>query len=584
MKRPMRPDDILLPMSEIRARASGRASAGPRGPTCDTLTVAAPDHERLAFGPASAPCCTARAGPGPSDLVLSMSAARARAAGTPPPGAAALHRLPPRTPTPLQPGFTGGSPDKAAFPPDPARPGPFPVCACLKMFSAELNGVTTWFRCKVYLPGTLRDENTCFVSGRHPLVLIYHADGVASIPGNEEDYLEYDLLGSRLASHGYVVSSVCRFTSTDMFKSFSEVANPDEWIFFSYPIDWLYSQIGSILTDDIALFGHSAGGNTILNHIMEVLAPRKVAAVVLLAPTIPNLPTSAEKLSSHTPAVLGFNMTEDEDGQASGSSAKPPVVAALTLVDMVKDVDVTRDGVFFHGHHYTHSSSVVMAYTTAFLGLHVKGMQSYRPIFKLKARPAGLAKDEIGHFVQNHSEPAAKKRRVVDFDTTTPVINVSPNITGQVVDLAWKLNAWATAGTNALWFRWQKNIPPTDFLRLSIAAPVSPLGFRWIALRMCQAYDKTLGNISGIDRDAAIWVITSAQSRVQLGSVTMPFPYVLGDYPDDRRKTVFSSFVLPLADLLLKAPSESIAGIEFDFATNPSGNTLFMIGDIELWT
>ena len=155
--------------------------------------------------------------------------------------------------------------------PDPARPGGFDVCAAEYDFSdgPDKNRVG-----KFYGP--------CVTKGSFPLVLIAHADFMDVLPS--EAHLQYDGLVTHLASRGFMVASFSRYAD----GQFPGDINVFDTVLEEH-LDFLYndSPLESLLTDDVALIGHSAGGRAVIMHAGVVNAfGKSLRSLIVIAPTI----------------------------------------------------------------------------------------------------------------------------------------------------------------------------------------------------------------------------------------------------------------------------------------------------------
>lgn len=373
---------------------------------------------------------------------------------------------------------------------DPAVFGPNTTCEREHDFSRFVFGVKQWFKCKLYVPGSLIG-NVCVATNSSPLVAVMHADKTFTT----SDCLMYDLLGRHLASHGYIVSVIARFTRTDGQAQWKQLPNEHEWLFVDAHLDWLYteSSVKTKLLSKIAVVGHSAGGSTVLQHLTAFSSKKPVFDLILLAPAFSwdHLPPFA----GNTVGFLGMNISHDTDGAAGGLAwtIPPPLKmgTALGVFDKVPHQAVQKDAIYFgQGDHYFQNALVARAYITAHLGLHLKGIIAYGDIFRLQQPPGSLLeKSTPAYLVQMHNQ-AANKLRLVDFDVNTPPFLTSGGVSGAVTGEAYKLNRWATPVGRVLWFKWKSSPFPTA-IRINWNAKILPLNFNFWPFECAKSTTKT---------------------------------------------------------------------------------------------
>jgi len=461
---------------------------------------------------------------------------------------------------------------------DPAKLGPYLSCEDTYTFSKFLFGAKITYFGKLYVPG-LKLFNSCVTGLQCPLVVISHLDSSLGRPLHN-DYLEYDLLGRQLASHGYIVASVSRYYQLNG-GPLQQPGNPDEWFIYDQHLSWLYnfSSIKNALTDDIAIIGHSGGGSGVSSHLSTFSKTKNVRDLILFAPAGVSLSGAID----HCNGFLGINVTHDTDSNAKGPEwtvepLKPNI--AITAFDHIKNNVTNRDYIFFGvASHAFQDKPEIRAYVTAHLGLHLRGDQSYRDIFRRQTLPGSLTPPQ--YLIQGHSEPG-NKVVLADFNVGDPVFETIGSISGIIVDLSWKINTTSMSDTRVLWFRWTKSFLPTH-VRFKI--PLTDIStFKLLAFRMCQCYDRVRGNVAGITRNVEV-LLDTTRRVVRLAKAPIPFTFVdAGLQAGFLLKSVLSTITIDLSEIVATLkPDERLRGVWFDFGNNGPGSSYFMLGEIELW-
>lgn len=526
----------------------------------------------------------------PSDYLLTMTQARAIASQSGPLTRAATERCqrcspahfggphPARLQTEVRPpgvthGYLGGLGVPRSLP-DPAAPGPLKVCAQEYSFEQLVFGTKISFMGKLFVPG-VKIFNACVAGLKCPLVFISHADFSLG-EMLHTDHTEYDALGQRLASHGAIVASISRWVRLNG-GPLQQLENAQEWLVYSQQLWWLYhnSPVSNSLTDDMALIAHSGGGRSVHQHLETFTQTKNVRDLILLAPA------GDTSLLKDIGAYLGVNFTHDIDFQAGGTVPNIPTrpSLAITYFDQLVDKTTPKDALFlgFLDHHAQNEPSL-MAYLTAHLGLHLHDNMAYRDVFRLQQLPGSLSQPP--YVLLSHAEKFGK--RLADFTSNVPDVSGAGGISKLTIDVSWKLNLWATMDTRVLWFKWTKSFVIT-YLRLRWK-PQSLQGFRWLAFRMCQCYDNSQGNTTGITREVQITLETTLRN-IPIGKASVFFPATGKEgVPAARIKTVFATFALDLTEV----PNgfkvgELVSGVRFDFGGNSTGSSIFMLGEIDAW-
>ena len=422
-------------------------------------------------------------------------------------------RLQVRPPAPAEP-FAG--PGDVTASPAPGRTGPYTVC------THDYNLASTddqWGYGRVYAP--LGDEDLCtsfrrgnlVPSRRFNLVLIAHADGVAA--NMKEAHLEYEELARHLASNALIVVSINRY-------GLKKIAGADP-LFPSLllaHLDYLYksSPVRHMLTDHVALIGHSAGGGSVIRHSGAVSAAgRKLEAVVLMAPTM-NLGDVAS-FDGLARAFMGLSVVDDSDFNAYGSKVEDQVMQSnfrifdeigLTgnpgVFTLEKEMVFVESLAALEKSHHFQNQPFALAYINAFLQRYLNGHAIFERFLKYQRRPPTLTAHPSPRVWHQHED--LSRLTVADFENgvSTPSKLGGPIAYGNGIEVrvageASLLDHFSPHHTNVLYV---ETGPGRQLITVSApSTPIDASGFGWFGLRITQVYlpDE---NESGDDIDIAI--------------------------------------------------------------------------------
>ena len=230
----------------------------------------------------------------------------------------------------------------------PDSPGPFVPCSMtINEFGPELQPLLVLF-----LPRSNEDERCVETLGAgRPLALLYHAKGA----GNT--VTDYNDLGMHLASHGIVVASLPHSIG---------VAEAIE----------LLDEMGVDPSPEIALIGHSAGGDLMVTRRGEVASSGgELKAIVLMAPRV-STDIFFDYSLSGAESFLGLHWTWDSDHSTYGAPGQGPRRSVFRIYDRagLDFNDPFKAGLWkhfaffdYHGGHYQQHRIGLIAYVTAVL-------------------------------------------------------------------------------------------------------------------------------------------------------------------------------------------------------------------------
>ncbi|MEM7043773.1 MAG: hypothetical protein AAF543_13265 [Pseudomonadota bacterium] len=441
--------------------------------------------------------------------------------------------------------------------PAPGREGPYEVCE--NDYDVSLPGGHQIIG-RIYAP--VLDVDSCrTVDRRFNVVIIAHADSVNIGPGGpagigcdaegsggEGDWECYDTLGRHLASHAMVVISIHRhpgsITQSDAQEVFDEVLTRN--------LDWLYnsgeSGVEHILSDRIALIGHSAGGKAVTQNAGAVTAFGKdLAALVAMSPTVNAAPLS---FNGVVPAVMAIHMTGDDDALAYGSlSTGGPTQSAFKIYDeagQTGDPDLfglEKTMVYVRGgSHYYQENLFLRNYVNAFLQTHLNGHAIFRRFLKHQEFPPALSEERLPQDFQiMHEDPV--RLAIDDFEDEDREINTRGGSNlfepaggfGFVQEgPAWEHDPFSPLSTGLLYFQ---TLPADQDgaarIAFGLPAPLNVAGYRWLGFRIGQAYHPDL-NSEGENQTLSIRIAAEAGSQtVPLTDhgLSVPFPPV-NEAPD----------------------------------------------------
>lgn len=491
---------------------------------------------------------------------------------------------------------------------DPGIPGPYGSCIFSEPYIAvwSKDGLTP-LPAQIYIPG-FNLNGLCIPSGdgKFPLVLIYHARGIAgqSPPTN---HLGYDKLARHLASHGFIVASVNRGDGQPWLDSGELIEDHIDTLFN------VYSTTKDRLQGGMALIGHSSGGTMVIRHAGRVRSPknpahkaRNLAALVLFAPVLPSPFGEAEAslLASSTDAFLGLQAYNDEDSGAFGDKqVDQPMEVVFGVFDGFGNLPLNphlsaalKDMVFASGEtvpdhnfpltHYFQNTVFALAYTTAFLHRNLNFNGAYDKYLREQAMPESIQKfyPPAYKFWQQHEDRA----RLVVANFTDPLGTiVSHSDFGIELSTgpAYMLDDFSPHRTNILQVKWDKTTSPakfsSNFVKLSFVRPHNVSSFKYLAFRISYNYP---GIIQELDL-----LIKMGGGSTLLGNHTSKLipmvKYFKGAAPKiDATKNVMRTVVIPLASFGVALTA--IGSITFDLAINPSNSNakgVFNLGAVEFW-
>lgn len=273
-----------------------------------------------------------------------------------------------------------------------------------------------------------------------PLVLIFKAD--ASGPFSSA----YAGIGKHLASHGFHVVvletqilSTLKISAPDLLQEMVGYLYGDNTVQGNMP-----SPLKGRLTSDVALVGHSVGGQQVLHSCslirspkLSFVKPRQLRSLVTLAPAWGTAWDADEIINAFdsqspdtsTDSFLGMNVTDDTDGNAYGrKSPGKPMHSAFLLFDLfgrsqpTNMSTVEKDMIFVHwgllkpGGHYFQNQNFTLAYVAAFLLRNVLKRPGYEVFLKEQQRPPSLVSSPIKIY-QQHDDRS--RILVMDPDFTT---------------------------------------------------------------------------------------------------------------------------------------------------------------------
>lgn len=433
----------------------------------------------------------------------------------------------------------------------------------------------------LYLPRASDGPNCdSIASPGRPLVLIYHALGV--------EYGDYRELGLRLASHGFVVASLEHSTRLDE------------------AIDFIDSEIGAFLTDDVVLIGHSAGGDLMIQRRAQPAeAGRKVQAMVLMAPRVDSSLFPNYALSGVS-AFLGLHWVRDNDPATWGA----PVLGNGGLrrsvfriydragVDFMNPeaLALFKHFVFFdYGGHENQNLSGVLAYTTSFLRRHVYGDLGQDQHLKLMSPPAQLA--QADHPVsQQHEEPdrvllasfeeGGAQANPAAFDgLAREGVSFDASPSGIVFAAS---DPFSPHDLGVLRFNFEPRTAAEHSVTVLLDGSVPIDGMNYLSFRITQEYHPETSSAGGtVDFDIVVHS-EGAEHRVSSEDYQrLTFPVVAPavvltqtSQVVDATKNAMRTYLIPLDDFGLADPG-SVQAVTFDFTDSGErpGQRVFMTMD-----
>lgn len=397
--------------------------------------------------------------------------------------------------------------------PTPIKPGPYKVCTIDYDFSPDPE---QWWMGRIYIPvleerqcGTIDKEQTTQLNRKFNLVIIAHADG----QGNSisEAHLNYEDLATHLASNAMIVVSLNRYatqTSTGASNLFDQV--------LTQHLDYLYeeSSIRNVITDQVAIIGHSAGGNSVIKHadVIEE-AGKDLKSTILLAPTVNLLDPIS--FANDTESFLGIQAAYDSDANAFGSPLPDMVMSSGFKVydDLPLSSTACRekDLLFItHSGHYFQNEDFTLAYVNAYLQLHLNGHNIFERFFKYQAPPPTLVASSIW---QQHDE--WNKYVLDDFEQLPEFVTTGggpitfSGIGGQTVGWTYLSDLFSPHNTHALQFL-TNNQGPAE-ITFNFFEPTNLSAYSFVGFRISQVYNPD-NNATGEEINFRIRLNTSQGS------------------------------------------------------------------------
>ena len=494
---------------------------------------------------------------------------------------------------PCQPPTPGHSPGSSLDPtfdltskPAPALPGPF--CACSASIDKPGPFADTYYGIFYFpRPRTEDDRRECVPDhrecskirgGPYNLAVVHYAIGSGGAGA-------YEGLATHLATHGFAVASMA--TNSDA-------------TFASKGLDYLYQEVGGSLTNEVALIGHSAGGDLVLSEGQYVSAPplnKHLAAMVLMAPRIYS--NESFDLNGVTSAFLGLHWTSDNDDATYGALGPPrrSVFKAYDNAGIVSNdansLSLTKDFVFFEfPTHYLQNNPGIVAYTTAFLHRHLAGRKIYDRFLKHQEVPVGLSPADRP-ISQQHADP--DRLAVANFESGdlspalfTNAFEAGIGVVVHFFDWSWNLDFYSPHDTRAFKISVFDASAGTG-VEFPFSEPAPLTGYNYLSLRVTQVYHDADAPTGG-DRSFVVelcdldtcWGLDLAE----YGGI--PFPVVVnplnitGGGSDNATKNAMRSILLPIKDFGLPIDT-AVERIRFNFSDGNADNAAFIVDDIEFY-
>lgn len=414
--------------------------------------------------------------------------------------------------------------------PTPTNPGPYEVCTLDYDFSPD---PAQWWMGRIYIPvlddqqcRSIDNERTTYLNRKFNVVIIAHADGQGT---TSEAHLNYEELATHLASNAMIVVSLNRYpTQTSMGASslFDQV--------LTHHLDYLYgeSAVRNVITENIAIIGHSAGGNSVIQHagLIEELG-YDLKSTILLAPTV-NL-EQAISFASDSESFLGVQVTMDLDFNAYGAPIPDQVMGTGFKVydelPLSSQACREKDMLFVsHPGHYFQNEEFTQAYVNAYLQLHLNGHNIFERFFKFQQHPPALGAvtlwqqhDEWHKYVLDDFE------QFPDFTTTAGGSIDFSGIGGQEVDWTYLNDTYSPHSTHALRFSTNNQGLATTTLNFFSATDLSAYPF--LGFRIGQIYDPE-NNATGEDTGFRVRLNTTGGSsgwvQIEDNGGLLHFPHV----------------------------------------------------------
>lgn len=501
-----------------------------------------------------------------------------------------------------QPRFFGSNNTLTANP-APGRTGPYQVCT--NEYEFEISPGNT-VKGIIYAP--VLDSRSCVtVNRKFNLVIIAHADGT------NVNYLAYDELARHLATNALVTVSVHRHPDGNSLGA---------WTFFDQVLvnnlDYLYNHSGiqDLITNNVALVGHSAGGKSVIYNADVVNQFNKnLRAVIVLAPTVEN---SEVTLNGVTSAFLGVHITGETDINAYGSKFEDKVMGStfkiydeVGLLNDANAFGVEKDHLFVRhstldgNAHYFQNESFTLAYVNAFLQVHLNGHNIFRRFFKNQNIPpsltAGGTSFTIWHQHEDKSRLTLANFENGDRERNTLGGDIEYSAQGigfAQVEQAHIIDPFSPHHSSVLYFDVIPASSQTEagYIRFEFPQPTDLGKYRYVGFRIAQVYHPTL-NPTGVAQDIQVTLDTLSGSDIlQIsnfgGSLHFPFITPLPFLPpagvepevtveNSQTKNAMRSYLINLRDFEAVDQSNVVAIIlGFEDVTS---KTQFMLDDIAFY-
>lgn len=498
--------------------------------------------------------------------------------------------------------------------PDPAEPGPFRVCSRNYSFAGSEDKTRSG---TFYVPALSDADQRCLTHGRFPVLVIAHADapGTGSTGG-------YAGLAEHLASNAIVVAVVNRVG----------VSVADFVALLLDHVDYIYedSAIKDFVLKDLALLGHSAGGQAVIQHAgaIETLnglilgGPDDIEtkAVILLATLVD---VNLEKtFAGETPALMGMNVTRDFDESAFGR--KPPGEVMRSTFKIYDEaglmpgnpdqLSLEKDMIFVDGGppipagveaHYFQNTLFAKAYINAFLQLHLRGHGIFRRFFKQQEKIPVSPEKPLPPLFQQHAEPS--QLLVANFEDGSATehelggtIQASgTHIKNVVVGDAHQIDDFSPHHTKVMKFDWSLGnggeVTPggvgPDLIRFQFDDPQDLQPYRYVSIRITQVFDSET-NPSGISRNFSLRLESqggSASVPISQHGGELHFPIIVSQAPitpgvnqDGQTKNAMRTYVIPLR-AFDGIDQTAVNELVLDFSDPEGESTMFLFDDVAFW-
>ena len=496
-----------------------------------------------------------------------------------------------------------GPTDELTISPVPGRPGPYEVC--VEDYDVDLASGDQIVG-RIFAP--VLDDRTCqrLADQLYNLVVIAHADGANS------SFASYDALGTHLASNAFVVVSIDRYPDFPQLGAWMQFDD-----LLARNLDWIYnsgeSGVQDMITDEIALIGHSAGGRSVLENAGAVAASGKsLEALIVMSPTVGPTPYT---FNGVVPALLSIHVTGDTDSGAYGPLTEfIPTRSAIRVYD---DAGLTNDPDTFGlekdllyasaSTHFYQDETFLLAFVNAYLQAHLNDHAIFRRFFKNQEHPPSLpierspenwrqAHEDTSRFTLDDFENGVREENRLGGVNSFTSFGFGFAQEGAGVTL----DPFSPHNTGLMHFQVaplvQGGVAPT--LRMAFPEPADVTARRWLGLRIAQVYHPAL-NPEGQPQSFSIRLTSDAgDTLVPLTDYGLPvrFPSVgpipfsaslPGNSPDavtalnGGTKNVMQSYLVSLRDFE-GVDLTAVTGVELVFNAL-SQETVFVIDDVAFY-